>query len=380
MDFELTPEQLRLKAEVREFARTEIAPSADERSLNQRWDAALWRRMGERKLPGVVIPQEYGGMGGGAMEHSIVVEEISRVDGSLGAGLNLLQQTVMAIQSFATPEQKAHYLPLLADGRSFSITGITEATSGSKMEDMKTTAVKDGDQWIINGDKTEVHIPEHVQICLVFAKTPGGISAFLVDTANPGFRVIEKRGIIGLRGLPMSAVGFRDCRVGPESLLAGDGGAYHVFFKSFDLTRIGNAAKCIGIAEGALQACIAFARERNVGENVVTDFQGLRWQIAEFEARLQGARALTRVAAREYQATGRSTGASARAKLLACVTAMEATTAALQITGSHGCFTASPMHRFMMDAKVSQITGGTMEVLRNTIARELLGKPSAPTL
>ncbi len=380
MDFELTPEQLRLKAEVREFARTEIAPSADERSLNQRWDATLWRRMGEGKFPGVVIPQEYGGMGGGAMEHSIVVEEISRVDGSLGAGLNLLQQTVMAILSFATPEQKAHYLPLLADGRSFSITGITEATSGSKMEDMKTTAVKDGDEWIINGDKTEVHIPEHVQICLVFAKTPGGISTFLVDTANPGFRVIEKRGIIGLRGLPMSAVGFRDCRVGPESLLAGDGGAYHVFFKSFDLTRIGNAAKCIGIAEGALQACIAFARERNVGDNVVTDFQGLRWQIAEFEARLQGARALTRVAAREYQATGRSTGASARAKLLACVTAMEATTAALQITGSHGCFTASSMHRFMMDAKVSQITGGTMEVLRNTIARELLGKPSAPTI
>lgn len=380
MDFELTPEQLRLKNEVRQFANAVIKPSADERSLNQRWDNALWREIGAQKYPGVVIPTEYGGMGGNAMEHAIIVEEVARVDGSLGAGLNLLQQTVMAVQSFATPEQKARYLPLLADGRSFSITGITEATSGSKMEDMKTHAVKDGDDWIINGDKTEVHIPEHVQICLVFAKTPGGISAFLVDTDNPGFSVIEKRGIVGLRGLPMSAVRFKDCRVPADALLAGDGGAYHVFFKSFDLTRIGNAAKCIGIAEGAIEAAIAYGHERHVGDNVVTDFQGLRWQLAEFDARLQGARALTRVAAREYQATGRSTGSSARAKLLACVTAMDATTAALQITGSHGCFTTSPFYRFMMDAKVSQITGGTMEVLRNTIARERLGKPSAPTL
>ena len=380
MDFELTPEQLRLKNEVRQFANAAIKPSADERSLNQRWDNALWREIGAQKYPGVVIPAEYGGMGGNAMEHAIIVEEIARVDGSLGAGINLLQQTVMAVQSFATPEQKARYLPLLADGRSFSITGITEATSGSKMEDMKTSAIKDGDDWIINGDKTEVHIPEHVQICLVFAKTPGGISAFLVDTDNPGFSVIEKRGIVGLRGLPMSAVRFKDCSVPADALLAGDGGAYHVFFKSFDLTRIGNAAKCIGIAEGAIEAAIAYGRERNVGDNVVTDFQGLRWQLAEFDARLEGARALTRVAAREYQATGRSTGSSARAKLLACVTAMDATTACLQITGSHGCFTTSPFHRFMMDAKVSQITGGTMEVLRNTIARERLGKPSAPTI
>jgi alkylation response protein AidB-like acyl-CoA dehydrogenase len=379
MDFELTPEQLRLKQEARAFANAVIKPSAEERSANQRWDDALWRQIGAQKYPGVVIPAEFGGMGGSAMEHAIIVEEVSRVDGSLGAGLNLLQQTVMAVLSFATPEQKAHYLPLLADGRSFSITGITEATSGSKLEDMKTFAVKDGDGWIINGDKTEVHIPEHVQICLVFAKTPGGISAFIVDTDNPGFSVIEKRGIVGLRGLPMSAVRFKDCRVGADALLAGEGGAYHVFFKSFDLTRIGNAAKCIGIAEGALEAARAYGMERHVGENVVTDFQGLRWQFADFDARLQGARALTRVAAREYQATGRSTGSSARAKLLACVTAMDATTAALQITGSHGCFTASPFYRFMMDAKVSQITGGTVEVLRNTIARELLGKPSAPT-
>jgi alkylation response protein AidB-like acyl-CoA dehydrogenase len=318
-------------------------------------------------------------MGAGAMEHAIIVCEVSRVDASLGASLNLLQQTVMAIVSFATPEQQARYLPLLARGESFSITGITEADAGSKLEDMRTRAKRDGNGWVLDGTKTEVHIPEHVQICLVFAKTPSGISAFLVDTANPGFRVVGKRDIVGLRALPMSAVGFEGCRLPADALLGREGGAYDVFFKSFDLTRIGNAAKCIGIAEGALDEAIAYARQRRVGDNVVTDFQGLRWQIADLDTRIEAAKLLTQKAAREYQESGRSTSNSARAKLLASTTAMEATTVALQITGSHGCFSESPFARYMMDAKVSQITGGTIEILRNTIARDRLGKATAPT-
>jgi alkylation response protein AidB-like acyl-CoA dehydrogenase len=177
----------------------------------------------------------------------------------------------------------------------------------------------------------------------------------------------------------MSAVGFEHCRVPADDLLGSENGAYDVFFKSFDLTRIGNAAKCLGIAEGAIDEAIAYAMRRRIGANVVTDFQGLRWQIADLDARLHGARALMHVAAHEYQTTGRSTAASARAKLLASTTAMDATTAALQITGSHGCFTDSPFARYLMDAKVSQITGGTIEILRNAIARDRLGKPSAPT-
>ena len=373
----LTPEQELLKQEARAFAESEIKPSAEARSRDQVWDGDLWRRIGARKWPGVVIPVEYGGLGGGAAEHAILVEEFSRVDASIGAALNLLQQTVMAVRSFSNAAQKAHYLPLLADGSSYSITGITENDSGSKMEDMSTRAVRDGDGWIIDGNKTEVHIPAHTQICLVFAKTEGSISAFLVDTSNPGFRVIGKRGIVGLRGLPMAAVAFEKCRVPGDSLLAGEGKAYDVFFKSFDLTRIGNAAKCIGIAEGALDEAIDFAKKRRIGGNVVTDFQGLRWQLADLDTRLAGARALMNVAANEYTATGRSTTTSARAKLMASTAAMDATTAALQLTGSHGCFTDSPFARYMMDAKVSQITGGTIEILRNAIARERLGKPSA---
>lgn len=379
MDMNLSPEQRALQMEVRQFAEAVVAPGATRRSEDAIWDDALWRALGERRWPGVVIPAEYGGMGLGALEHAIIVEEVSRVDASLGAGLNLLQQTVMAILSFATEPLRRHYLPLLARGLSYSITGITESDSGSKMTDMASTARRDGDEWVLNGTKTEVHIPQHVQICLVFAKTAGGISAFLVDTSNPGFRVVQERGIVGLRGLPMAAVAFEECRLTADRLLGGEGGAYDVFFKSFDLTRIGNAAKCTGIATGALDRAIGYARTRRVGDNVVTDFQGIRWQIAELDARIEAGRLLTYRAAQDYTSTGRSTLNSARAKLIASSVAMDAATAGLQITGSHGCFTEQPFARFIMDAKLSQITGGTIEILKNAIARERLGKPTAPT-
>jgi alkylation response protein AidB-like acyl-CoA dehydrogenase len=380
VDFRFSPAQQDLRDAVRRFAEDVVAPSAQQRSDSSTWDNALWRELGERRWPGVMIPREYGGLGGGALEHAIIVEEMSRVDASLGAALNLLQQTVMAILSFATEAQKHHYLPLLARGESYSITGITESDSGSKMTDMHTTARADNEGWVLNGTKTEVHIPQHVQICLVFAKTPGGISAFLVDTATAGFSIVREREIIGLRGLPMAAIAFEECRVPDANLLGRDGGAYDVFFKSFDLTRIGNAAKCTGIASGAMERAIAYARTRRIGDNVVTDFQGIRWQIAELDARVEAGRMLTWRAAQEYDANGRSTLNSARAKLIASAAAMDASTACLQITGSHGCFSEQPFARFMMDAKVSQITGGTIEILKNTIARELLGKPTGPTL
>jgi butyryl-CoA dehydrogenase len=379
VDMDLTPAQRALQAEVRAFAETVVAASANQRSDDAVWGTDLWRALGERRWPGVVIPTEYGGMGGGALEHAIIVEEISRVDASLGAALNLLQQTVMAVMSFATDAQRRHYLPLLARGESYSITGITESESGSKMTDMRSTARQEGNGWVLNGTKTEVHIPQHVQICLVFAKTPGGVSAFLVDTATPGLPRGHGAGIVGLRGLPMASVAFEECRLPADSLLGHEGGAYDVFFKSFDLTRIGNAAKCTGIGAGALDRAIAYARTRRVGENVVTDFQGIRWQIAELDARLEAGRLLTYRAAQEYTAVGRSTLNSARAKLIASSAAMDATTTALQITGNHGCFTEQPFARFMMDAKLSQITGGTVEILKNSIARELLGKPTNPT-
>lgn len=379
MDFDLSPEQNALRQDVRRLASEVIAPTAEERSRTSTWDHGLWREIGRHRWPGVVIPTAYGGMGLTAVEHAIIVSEVSRVDASLGAALNLIQQTIMAILSFAPDRLKELYLPLLASGESFAVTGITEEDAGSKLSDMSTRAERTDGGWIVNGTKTEVHVPEHSRTGIVFAKTDAGVSAFLVDNTLPGFQIKETREIVGLRGLPMTAIGFADCKLEEDRLLGEEGGAYDVFFKSFDLTRIGNAAKCFGIAEGALEAAVDYAGKRRIGQNVVTDFQGLRWQLSDLDARIEGARLLTFKAAREYVQTGRSTLNSARAKLLASTTAMEATTVALQMTGSHGCFSSSPFARFMMDAKVSQITGGTIEILRNTIARHRYGKPTAPT-
>ena len=380
MDLNLTEQQERLRSEVRRFSEEFIRPTADHRSRTSMWDHELYRRMGEYRWPGVVVPVEYGGLGAGALEHAIIVEEVSRVDASLGAALNLVQQTIVAIVAYGTAEQKARYLPVLASGESFAITGITEAEAGSKLSDIRTTAVRDGDEWILNGRKTEVHVPERARVCLVFAKTTGGLTAFLVDTGVAGFEVVRERETVGLRGLPMAEIAFRECRIPCDSVLGAEGGAYDVFFKSFDLTRIGNAAKCIGIAEGALKEAIEYAKRRRIGENVVTDFQGIRWQVADLFTRLEAARLLMYRAAHEYDSSGRCTTVSAMAKLLACTTAMEASTFALQMTGSYGCFAEQPFARYMLDAKVSQITGGTVEVLRNTIARDLLGMPTHPTL
>lgn len=378
MNLVLTPDQKRLQEEARTFAKEHVEPTSDERSRLGIWDPALWRRIGENRWQGIAIPKEYDGLGAGAVEHAILVEEFCRVDASIGGALNLVQQTIAALLHFSPKHQKEKYLPMLARGEAFSVTGITEAAAGSKLSDMHTSATPHDGGWLLRGSKSEVHAPEHSRPCLILAKTPSGISAFLLDTQTAGFRVVRQRNAIGLRAMPMAEIAFDGCHLTPDCMFGNEGDGYKVFFKSFDFTRVGNAAKAIGIAEGALQKAVAYARERNVGENVVTDFQGIRWQIAEFNTRIEAARMLMYKAAHEYNVTGRCTMSSSQAKLLACNIAMEATVAAVQITGSHGCFDDQPFARYMMDAKVSQVTGGTMEILKNTIARELLGKETQP--
>ena len=325
------------------------------------------------------MPEKYGGMGLGAMEHAILVEEFSRVDASMGGAQNLVQQAAMALHTYGTEEQKQQYLPAVIEGRKFCITGITEARAGSKLTDMETRAERRDGSWVLNGAKSEVHAPEHVRLCLILAMTPGGVSAFLVDTSDPGFHIGRRRYAIGMRGMPMAEIEFRDIVLPTERLLGEEGGGYDVFFKSFELTRIGNAAKAIGIARGALERALGYARERRVGRNVVTDFQGIRWQIAQFASRIEACRLLMHAAAQEYDRTGRSELMSLQAKLLACELAMEVTTAAVQWTGSHGCFEDQPFSMYMLDAKVGQVTGGTLEIARNSIARLLLGKETSLT-
>lgn len=376
VDFHLTEAQRDLRAAAVVYAGERLKPTAQERSDQSRWDPEVFSSMGEHGWPGVLVPREFGGLEAGAVEHALLVEEFSTVDASAGAMQNLLQQTVVAIINYAPDELRKKYLPRMASGKSFSITGLTESGAGSKLSDMSTTARQETDGWHITGVKTEVHVPQFADVALIFAKTDSGISAFLVPTDAPGFTVGEQRDIVGLRALPMYSIALEDCIVQDDHLLCGEGQGMRVFFKSFDLTRIGNAAKCVGIGLGALADAIAYARERNVGDGVVTDFQGIRWTIADLTTRLEAARLLTYQAACVYDESGRATREANMAKLLASTTAMDATTFAMQLTGSYGCFASQPFSRYLLDAKVSQLTGGSVEILRNIVSRELLGKES----
>ena len=243
MDFSFSTEQLQLQTEVRSFARDVVAKTVNDRWREGRWDKDLWSEIGRRKWPGVMAPTEYGGMGATLIEHSIILEEMGKVDASLAAALNSVQQTTMAMLKFCNEKQKKKYLPRLAAGEAFALTGITETAAGSKLTDMQTVAVQDSQGWVINGVKTEVHIPEYVEACLIFAKTPNGISAFLVDASNEGFKTLRSRELVGLRSTPMAVVGLENCRVPQENLLGREGGAYEIFFNSFDVTRVGNAAR-----------------------------------------------------------------------------------------------------------------------------------------
>lgn len=379
MDIDLTAEQQALRDAVELFADERVRPSAQARSETSTWDPAILAEMGAHRWPGVIVDPDFDGLGAGAVEHAVIVEALSTVDASIGAMQNLLQQTVAAIVNYGSEPMRRRYLPRLARGEAFTITGLTESEAGSKPSDMSTSARHASDGWHITGVKTEVHVPEHADVALVFAKTESGISAFVVPTDTPGFVCGEQRDIVGLRGLPMHSVELHDCVVPDDHLLAGEGQGMRVFFTSFDLTRIGNAAKCIGIGSGALHDAIAYAGQRRVGEGVVTDFQGIRWNIADLTTQLEAARLLTYRAALIYDRDGRATREANMAKLLASTVAMDAAVFAMQLTGSYGAFSAQPFARYLLDAKVSQLTGGSVEILRNTVARELLGKESTPS-
>lgn len=376
MDVDLSPDQQALREAVAAFARERVQPTAQARSETSTWDPAILAEMGQHRWPGVIVSPDLDGLGAGAVEHALIVEALSAVDASIGAMQNLLQQTVAAIVNYGSAPMRRRFLPRLARGEAFTITGLTESDAGSKPSDMATSARHASDGWHITGVKTEVHVPAHADVGLVFAKTENGISAFLVPTDTPGFVCGKQRDIVGLRGLPMHSVELHDCVVPDDHLLAGEGQGMRVFFTSFDLTRIGNAAKCIGIGTGALRDAIAYAGQRRVGEGVVTDFQGIRWNIADLTTQLEAARLLTYRAAVIYDRDGRATREANMAKLLASTVAMDAAVFAMQLTGSYGAFSTQPFARYLLDAKVSQLTGGSVEILRNTVARELLGKES----
>lgn len=376
MQFKLSEEHEMLKKMVRDFAEEVIAPSAAERDEEARFDRTHFDQMAELGLTGVPWPEEYGGAGMDYLAYCIVVEELSRVDASVGVTISA--HTSLAgwpLYKFGTEEQKQKYLRPMAEGKKIGAYGLTEPSSGSDAGGMKTVAKEDGDHYIINGSKIFITNGGLADIYVVFALTDPNdrrsTTAFIVESDFEGFSVGKKEDKMGIRSSPTTEIIFENCRVPKENILGEIGDGFKIAMKTLDGGRNGIAAQAVGIAQGALDAAVAYASERVQFGKPIIENQGVGFTLADMATATEASRLLTYQAA-WLEGEGLPYGkASAMAKLMAGDTAMKVTTDAVQVFGGYGYTKDYPVERFMRDAKITQIYEGTQEIQRMVISRML---------
>jgi alkylation response protein AidB-like acyl-CoA dehydrogenase len=379
MHFEHTEEQRLIRDMVRSFAEKEVAPSAAERDEEERFDRQLmFGRLAELGLTGIVFPEEYCGAGADYISYAIAVEELSRVCASTGVTLSAhLSLGANPIYLFGTEEQKQVFLAPLARGEKMGAFGLTEPMAGSDAGGTRTTAVRDGDDWIVNGSKIFITNAGEADTYVIFARTDReaekhhGIGAFIVEKGTPGFSFGKKEKKMGIRSSPTMELVFENCRIPAANLLGGEGDGFKVAMKTLDGGRIGIASQALGIAQGALDAALAYARERMQFGSPICRFQGVQFQLADMATQVEAARLMV------YQAAWRASAGmpysqySAMAKLLASETAMRVTTQAVQVLGGYGYTRDFPVERMMRDAKITEIYEGTSEIQRLVIGSAL---------
>ncbi len=379
MNFELTEEQNLIREMVRNFAETEVAPSAQERDEEERFDRALmFDKLAELGLTGIVFPEEYGGAGADYISYAIAVEELSRVCASTGVTLSAhLSLAANPIYLFGTEEQKQKFLTPLALGEKIGAFGLTEPSAGSDAGGTKTTAVRDGDEWIINGTKIFITNGGEAETYVILARTDKaakkhhGISAFIVEKGTPGFSFGKKEQKMGIRSSPTMELVYENCRIPAENLLGEEGSGFKVAMKTLDGGRIGIASQALGIAQGALDEAVKYAKERKQFDTPIAKFQGVQFQLADMATQTSAARFLVDNAAYRASAGLSYSLESAMAKLMASETAMKVATQAVQILGGYGYTREFPVERMMRDAKITEIYEGTSEVQRIVIGSSL---------
>lgn len=378
MYFQLSEEQEMMRKMVREFAVNEIAPTAGIRDEEESWDMGIWNKLAELGLTGIPWPEEYGGANADFLSYVLAVEELSRVDASIGTSLSAhCSLAGWPVYRYGTEEQKQKYLRGMAEGKWIGAYCLTEPNSGSDSAGMKTTAVLQGEEWILNGSKTFITNGGYANIYIVFAQTNPelkhkGITAFIVEKDFDGFIVGKKEKKMGIRSSPTTEIIFDHCRVPKENILGNVGEGFKIAMSTLDGGRNGIAAQAVGIAQGALDHALAYAKERVQFQKAISKQQAIQFKLADMATKIEAARLLTYQAAwRENQ--GISYGLqSAMSKLYAGDTAMEVTTEAVQIFGGYGYTKDYPVERFMRDAKITQIYEGTNEIQRLVIAGNLL--------
>ncbi|MFL0474102.1 acyl-CoA dehydrogenase [Priestia sp. 179-F W1.4 NHS] len=375
MFFKLSEEHEMIRKMVRDFAKNEVAPTAAQRDEEERFDRGIFTQMADLGLTGIPWPEQYGGIGSDYLAYCIAVEELSRVCAS--TGVTLSAHTSLAgwpIYTFGTEEQKQKYLKPMATGEKIGAYGLTEPSAGSDAGGMRTLAVKDGEDYILNGSKIFITNGGEADIYVVFARIDPNekrTSAFIIEKDMPGFSVGKKEKKLGIRSSPTTEIIFEDCRVPKENLLGNEGEGFKVAMMTLDGGRNGIAAQAVGIAQGALDAAVDYAKERQQFGKPIISQQGIAFKLADMATSIEAARLLTYQAA-WLESQGLPYGKeSAMSKLYAGDTAMKVTTEAVQVFGGYGYTKDYPVERFMRDAKITQIYEGTQEIQRLVISRYL---------
>jgi alkylation response protein AidB-like acyl-CoA dehydrogenase len=378
MEFEYTPEQIELRRAVREFAAAEIAPHVMEWDETQTFPLEVVRKLGKLGYMGSIFPEDLGGAGLGYIEYAIIVEELSRVDGSVG--IIVAAHTSLCsnhIYKAGNDEQRRRYIPRLAGGEWLGCWSLTEPDAGSDAAGTRTSAVKDGQCWVLNGAKTFTTNAQYADVCVAMAVTDRaaaqhGISAFVIEKDTPGFRPGKKENKMGLRASATGEVIFENCRLPAGQLLGNQNEGFVDSLRILDGGRISIAALGIGMAQGAYDAALRYSKLRKQFGRPISEFQAIQHKLVDMATSLDAARLLTYRAAWMMDQGQRVTKESAMAKLFSSEAAVRIADEAVQIHGGYGFIKDYPVEKFYRDVKLCTIGEGTSEIQRLVIARQLL--------
>ncbi len=378
MDFSYSPEQVHLRKAVREFAEAEIGPYVLQWDEEQIFPLDAIKKAGELGFMGAIFPEELGGSGLGYIEYAIIIEELARVDPSVGlivAAHNSLCTNHIFLAG--THEQKQRYIPKLATGEWIGCWSLTEPEAGSDAAGTRTQAVRHGECWVINGSKTFTTNAQYADVCVAMAVTDRGssqhgISAFIVEKDTPGFRVGKKENKMGMRASATGEVVFHDCRVPESQLLGAHGEGFVDSLRTLDGGRISIAALAVGTAQGAYEAALKYSKHRIQFGRPISEFQAIQHKLADMATSIEAARLLTHRAGALKDQGNRVTKESAMAKLFSSEIAVDVCNEAVQIHGGYGFIKDYPVEKFYRDVKLCTIGEGTSEIQRMVIARQLL--------
>ena len=378
MDYLLTEEQKMIRDLARQIADEKIRPVAAEYDEKEEFPWSILKVIAESDLSGIYIEEAYGGMGGGVTELCIATEEFSKACGGIAVSYAASALGSYPIILYGSEEQKKKYLPDIASGKKLAAFGLTEAGAGSDAGALSTTAVKDGDYYILNGVKqwiTNGGEAETYTIVAMTDKSKGsrGASTFIVEKGTPGFEFGKKEKKLGIRSSATRELIFTNCKVPKENLLGKEGLGFIVAMKTFDKSRPGIGAQAVGIAQGALDHALKYAKERVQFGKPVSSFQGVQFMFADMGTQVEAARALVYSTARLIDSGAKDISKlSAMSKLFASDVAMKVTTDAVQIFGGYGYMREYPVEKYMRDAKITQIYEGTNQIQRSIIASEMI--------